>query len=624
MGVSTPRTAKHYAKTRARTLAAEQDALAESRSSIPEPLIRLVERCQTDPRYFMQGCLSVAPLAGGEVVPFLLNPGQSAVMDVVERQLRENRPIRVIVLKSRRQGISTLGQGLVYWATSTRPHRKGIVVAHKSVNTAAIFETCKLMWDLDMRSKLGVRPQILNSNALALRFDVDRKAKEKGARGLNSSLIVESAEGTGVAVGMTLQAAHLSEVGKWDNPTIMAGLGIALTNAPGTIGIMESTAEGVGNMFHQSWVDAVAGKNEWEPIFLPWTIDPNCSIPLTKAERESWDFQDGTERDLYEKQGVTLEQLKFRRLKIASPDLFRAGVKPEDMFRQEFPTTPDEAFLSSGTKFFLIDRVRDLKSSGRGTKKPLYRATIPLGDVPAQRSSADRSPIHVVPARADYGELEVWEDPIPDEDYVIGADVAQGVEGDSSVAWVLKRSTLQFVARLAANRMDADEFGQRLAILGWRYNEALVGPESNGPGVAAISALRRLRYNRIWFDRNLEKTDMPIQNRMGWRTSPANRRTVLERVEEEIRRATIDMPGEAFFAECETFDIIDGKPQAAIGKHDDDIMAVAITLQLHILGGALRRVKTRQAAFTPKIDPVRPKAQPSTTKKKQIRVLEFF
>jgi hypothetical protein len=368
---------------------------------------------------------------------------------------------------------------------------------------------------------------------------------------------------------------------------------------------MESTAEGVGNLYHKNWVSAKKGKSEWVPIFLPWSIDPRCWTDLSPGEAESWEFLDSYEREIYERHDLALEQLKWRRIQLSSPEMLRPGVRPEDVFRQEYPLTDDEAFLVSGQHFFLMEGVSALENSPKGARQHIYRARIPVDDLPADRDRRERGPILRTPKRDDFGELTVWEDPVPGEDYVIGADCAQGLEhGDFHVGWVLRRSTLSFVARIKGNKFDADEFGLKLALLGWRYNTALVGPEINGPGVATNSALKRIHYSRVWFDRDIVRADEPVHQFMGWRTTSANRRTVLERLEEEIRRRTISMPAVEFYDETRNFLLIDGKPEASAGNHDDEIMAAAITIQLHLKGGAQRRSGPVEAPVHHMLKPV--------------------
>jgi hypothetical protein len=623
MASSTERSLKTYARRQGEKRTADRAAVRASASKIDPVVLDFMEKCQKSPRYFIECCLSVQPMEGGEIVPFILNPGQDLVMQSVERQLAENKPVRVLCLKSRRHGISTLGEALAYWGTSNFPYKNGMVVAHKKVNTGEIFRMAKLFYDTDSRHKLNIAPEILESNAMALRFGVDRKAKAIGRTGLNSQLLLDSAEGSGVGVGLTLHVLHLSEIGKWVNEMIMPGLMVALTRAPGTIGIAESTAEGVGNTFHKMWKEAEAGRSEWDPVFLSWLLDPNNWLPVSEREAAAWSFTDRYERDLYEKHGASLNQIKWRRMKLSSPEMMRPGYAPEEIFKQEFPTTPDEAFLTSGKNFFLVENLEALAASGKGVKKPAYRARIPLEKVPADRDKRDWKALHIPPVRDDYGELYVWEEPKAGEDYVIGGDPAQGLEhGDNSVAWVLKRSTLEFVARLKSRKFDSDEFGQKCALLGWWYNTALIGIEINGPGVAANSALRRVHYNRVWYDRDIVRADEPMKQYLGWRTSTANRRSILERLEEEIRRMTVSIPAEEFFAEARTFQLIDGRPEAIVGCHDDEIMSAAIAVQIHLRGGAVRGTKaTKEAA--PTLDFAKPKSKENLKRKREIRSYEW-
>jgi hypothetical protein len=623
MASSTERSLKTYARRQGEKRTADRAAVRASASKIDPVVLDFMEKCQKSPRYFIECCLSVQPMEGGEIVPFILNPGQDLVMQSVERQLAENKPVRVLCLKSRRHGISTLGEALAYWGTSNFPYKNGMVVAHKKVNTGEIFRMAKLFYDTDSRHKLNIAPEILESNAMALRFGVDRKAKAIGRTGLNSQLLLDSAEGSGVGVGLTLHVLHLSELGKWVNEMIMPGLMVALTRAPGTIGIAESTAEGVGNTFHKMWKEAEAGRSEWDPVFLSWLLDPNNWLPVSEREAAAWSFTDRYERDLYEKHGASLNQIKWRRMKLSSPEMMRPGYAPEEIFKQEFPTTPDEAFLTSGKNFFLVENLEALASSGKGVKKPAYRARIPLEKVPADRDKRDWKALHIPPVRDDYGELYVWEEPKAGEDYVIGGDPAQGLEhGDNSVAWVLKRSTLEFVARLKSRKFDSDEFGQKCALLGWWYNTALIGIEINGPGVAANSALRRVHYNRVWYDRDIVRADEPMKQYLGWRTSTANRRSILERLEEEIRRMTVSIPAEEFFAEARTFQLIDGRPEAIVGYHDDEIMSAAIAVQIHLRGGAVRGTKATKEAV-PVLDFAKPKSKENLKRKREIRSYEW-
>jgi hypothetical protein len=621
---------KSHARKRVAVEAARERARGEATTSLDPVLLDFVRDYTLDLGFFVEKLLSVDPIEGGDIVPFVLNPGQRVVVGAIKEQSDAGEPMRVIVLKSRRQGISTLSEALVYGMASTRPNHHGLVIAHKNDAAADLHRMAKGFYETDQRHKIpGLIPEIEASNETALRFDNPDKKARATRPGLRSSMVVGSAEGRGVARGKTLHSVHASEVAFWSNSSVWQGVGNALTYAPDTLGIMESTANGIGNLFHKTWVQAIKGKNEWKPVFLPWSIDPRCQIEVSAREEREWDFGDAKERDLFEKHGLTLAQLKWRRRKMASPDVVTPGLSEEDMFRQEYPLTPDEAFLTTGKHFFLPEGLERLAASSKGVTKPVKRVNleVPPGVNLVQRPAGEYAKVMPLIRDDQYGQVTVWEPPVEGGDYVLGGDVAEGLEhGDYSVAWVFRRDTLSFVARLKTARMDPDQFGQQCALLGWWFNEALVAVEYNGPGLAANLALRRAHYRRLWFDRDTGKIGEPTSGHyQGWRTTSANRPTMLWRLEEEIRSGTIAMPAEEFFDEARTFQIVDGRPEALVGAHDDEIMAAAIAVQIHVLGGAVRgRAVRKEKLRETKLTYWDPKPQFDERPKRQIRNAEAW
>lgn len=614
---STERAGRAHARRYLATLAANARA-DKPPEQLPDDVQEIVRRLHDEPRFFIESLLSVVPIEGGAPVPFLLNRAQDIVVSAVERQLAEGRPVRLIVLKSRRQGISTLGQGLGYWKTSTQAFQNGLVIAHKRDVSTELFRTGQRFYEFDKRRQFGLLPAIKASNEAALRFGNADKNTRGVDPGLDSALVVATAEGGGVA-GFTLQFLHASETSKWTNPAIMAGLGIALSKTPGSIGLMESTAEGYDAIFKPTWDAATKGRNEWEPIFLPWSIDPKCQIAVTEGERRSWDFESKDERDLFERNGLSLEQIKWRRMQIASPDMIRPGVRPEDVFRQEFPLTPDEAFLSSGSHFFLPEGLARLEASEKGPREPVRRVEIVSPLTTRERGPRDWAPLKPILSDSKHGTVAIWEQPVAGEDYCIGGDVAEGLShGDASVAYVLRRSNQRFVAKIKSQGLEADEFGEKVALLGWLYNGALVGVEINGPGILANKTIRNLHYVRIWRDRDTLRLDSPTKQHLGWRTTPGNRRPMLDQLEMGVRLGEFDMPDAEFYVQCRDFQLVDvgehARPQAIDGRHDDDVMAAAITWQLHLRGGALRLEKRKEADFV--LDYAAPRPAPMKKKRK--------
>lgn len=556
------------------------------------------------PGAFIEENLQVVDgLDTGRIIPFKLNPGQEVFIRLLEKALRELSYVRMIVLKSRRQGISTICEAIMYWIASCRENANTLVLAHDKDTSTELFRIAQGFYENDARHASGNMPLLQEISRAGLRFGNPNKNTRHLEPGLRSAMLVETAEGRGVARGFTLAGYHWAEVAYTKKQEVATGLNIACSRAPGTVGIWESTANGVGDAFEDTWKKAVEGKSEFVPVFLPWNIDPRCTRPLTLSERSMWQYRSG-ERELMEKYGLSLEQLKFRRITIESPECYVPGVDPADVFAQEYPLCWEEAFLKRGRNFFSIASLNTLKESEKGVRDPdkQYMVKVPLNNVEIATRKDHRGsklpPVMPVFLEAGHGPFWVWEHPVDGEDYVVAGDAAEGLQhGDNSIAIVLARRAKKVVARYASKALDPDEFGLMCACIGWYYNTALVGIERNGPGVAANKVLRDIKYPRAWYERDLINVNEPVKSFMGWSTSVSTRRPMLDRLEEAVRNLEFGLPSSAFYEEARNFilseykdasGVLKAKPVAAPGHHDDEILATAIAVQLHIHGGIIK------------------------------------
>lgn len=131
-------------------------------------------------------------------------------------------------------------------------------------------------------------------------------------------------------------ATHNSEVGFWPFAhEHAAGVMQAIPDAPDTEVILESTANGVGNFYHEQWTKAVAGESEFIAIFVPWFLQPEYRSPAPKDI-----VLDEGEAELVGAYGLDLDQIAWRRKKVAE-------LGSVELFRQEYPCSPDEAFQTS-------------------------------------------------------------------------------------------------------------------------------------------------------------------------------------------------------------------------------------------------------------------------------------
>lgn len=139
---------------------------------------------------------------------------------------------------------------------------------------------------------------------------------------------------------------HNSEVAFWNNADEHSkGIMQAIPSGAGEI-ILESTANGVGNFFHQKWQEAEAGISEYQAIFVPWFWQEEYKTPIRKEFKPTPD-----EQELIELYQLTPEQLLWRRNKIIEFSV--NGTDGEKAFKQEYPNNSTEAFQLTGEDMWL-------------------------------------------------------------------------------------------------------------------------------------------------------------------------------------------------------------------------------------------------------------------------------
>lgn len=583
-------------------------------------LIEQLDRYASDPEAFIEECLWVRHIDGGRTVPFRLTVGQRIVVRKIRWYLHLGKPVRIIILKSRRQKISSLCQALAYWYTSTHAYVNGLTCADKNDLTEKIFEQgVKFFYENDERRAFGVRPETETSSRRELKFGNPDKKSRGEHPGLQSVLSVTSAESKEPARGDTLHFVHGSEVSYWpEDPPPWQAMGIALSNAPGTVAVLEATANGAGGFFHSTWRAALKGKNEWIPIFLPWWIDPANTEPLTADERLNWKWITNEEEDeeVYAKQWkLSLEQCKWRRAVIASSRCYSPGRSRYEIFRQEYPASEQEAWLSSSRNFFLPSKLDAWEADPeKGARDPLYRARVVNEGEPLD----DRGPGRLIPVSPKLekdveGELAVWSEYDPLEEYLIVADPAEGIQGrDETAIGVVARNAMEICAIFRSTSLSTREAAHVVALLGWFYGKAMVVVEANNHGAAVLQELLRILYPKLWYHRDVTKPGEELTGKPGWVQSYALRMYALKLLEAESRDPVFGIHDADFFDQARTFvwpvlpagqKMPDNpKPAAMSGHLDDLVLMAAMALGVHVNAAIARR----KAPPPPKGDPNEP------------------
>lgn len=505
----------------------------------------------TDFEFYARHCVRIRTKEG-TIAPLVFNRVQRRFAALIIEQMAERGYVRMVVLKARQQGLSTVITAWQYWWVSQRKAQKGLVMAHEADATATLWDMYKRVHD---NVPATVKPHNKYNSKNELTFDV-----------LDSALRIATAGGRGVARGDTLQVCHLSEVAFWPPGFAKAnfnGLIQAVPDVRGTAVFIESTAQGMVGKFREAWVGAANGSTGYVPFFSAWFESAEY-----RSEDVPADFVRTPEEVLllarFGAEGLNSnEQLVWRRRKIANSS-------PE-LFMQEYPATPDEAFISTGRPVFepqlLNDQIRALG----------------LDDKIIRRMSVDGITDNIgVLHENSRGELTIYAERDDKQTYVIGADVGMGVRGgDPSVAQVLDGN--QNLVATWRGVVHPDYFAKVLATLGFHYHTALIAPERNNHGLVTCITLRDLLYPNLYTDVIEGTLDNGADTiRLGFFTSEATKPLIIDKLRSAFKSGDIVINDKTTLDEMLCFVVTEsGKLQAEEGAHDDTVIALALALYVH-------------------------------------------
>lgn len=285
------------------------------------------KQCMLDFPYYAQRNLFIRPKEG-ELIPFVLNTAQQHIHGLIEAQRKKTGKVRAIILKGRQQGCSTYIEGRFYWRCTHRRGVRAFILAHESDSTNSLFTMAKRYHENCPRF---MKPAIQTSNAKELLFST-----------LDSGYKIGTAGNESVGRSQTNQYFHGSEVAFWNNTSeLVKGVLQTVPDMDETEVIYESTANGVGNFFHQQCIAAMKGEGEFQFIFIPWFWQTEY-VKYAPQDMVLTEYETELVRDYR----LSPEQLMWRRTKIQA--LSTDGSDGLKAFRQEYPNNPNEAFQFSG------------------------------------------------------------------------------------------------------------------------------------------------------------------------------------------------------------------------------------------------------------------------------------
>lgn len=516
---------------------------------------------RSDPLAMIRGGYLRVRTKDMELVPFVPNTSQQKILDAIQQARRAHQAVRIVVLKARQMGVSTLSQAIAYAFSSMRSNLNAFVMADDDDGAKYLFSMNETFWEEMDRLHSHLAPRRSKSSERRIVFS-----------GKRSAIYIETANNKRAGRKYTIHVLHASECAFWSKfKETMRGMMQAIPDKPETIAILETTANGT-NDFCKFWRrikrERKEGTTQWIPIFLSWKDHGEYVRKFsTDYERQMFESSlSGKEVELRKDHGLSLEQLHWRRWKISND-----FTGDEEGFQVEFPLTDDEAFVSTQKAVFPEKIIK------------AHQSTITPARLIGDLYLDGRRPVFM-PSKD--GHLKIYELPKAGHRYVIGADSCESSAGqDYACAQVIDRTTWTQAAMLYG-RIPPEVFGEEIARLGLFYNMAMIAPEINGPGFATIAKLSELGYPNVCRRQKTiidERTGMiGTTEELGWRTDAKNKGMIVRETAEGLRNMLIVMRDQSTLDELSQYVVKDVSEEGHIkygadeGYHDDTVMALMI------------------------------------------------
>jgi hypothetical protein len=406
--------------------------------------------------------------------------------------------VRQCWFKCRQPGGSTAASGAIAHLSFLNPYVYSLVVAHDKPTVQNIFDMYETFHS-NMNPLVRPLKRYFTKGQEMVLENPDEKTREFNP-GLKSKITVGEAKNIHLGPGRTIHGLHCSEVSRYPAPEdIKDGLLPALSDAPGTVAIIESAAHYAEGAvwFHDLCERAMRGESDFEYHFMQWWKMPEYWTPLADGEKLKLDPE---ERRLVREYELAAEQIKWRRRKIEE-------LESLELFYQSYPMTFAEAWISKDSAVFPRERLMDLRME---LSPPLRKCEI-----------VDNGMIVDDPK----GRLCIWFEPVPGQSYDIGADLGSGAGQDYTAAVVIERGTFKQVAEWHGN-IDPFDFADVLAAMGRYYNMAQIGPEVERYGNMMIGRLVAI-YPKIYVWRKWDQVVPRLTQMLGWETNSKSKQRIV-------------------------------------------------------------------------------------------------
>lgn len=536
-----------------------------------------------DFEFWCAKCVKVQDKETKKDIPFILRRPQRRLLERIWSQYRAAKPVRIVVVKARQWGGSTLIQMFMAWVQLTQETAWHSViigdVEGQARNVRGMYTRLADTYPPDLETVKFVPFEGSNKNKII---------KERGC-----IVSIGSMQKPDNLRSFDIMMAHLSEVGLWKEtlgkkPEDLAqSVSGTVPLLPRTLVVYESTAKGVGNYFHRLYQKAADNTDGLIGLFIPWFEIEMYQLPFTdKYEAEKfWDSMSDYEKLLWDL-GATLEGIKWYRWKKSTDDLddWRMGA--------EFPSFVDEAFQSTGKRAYSPLYTKRMR---KFCKEPIF-----VGDVFADASRGKDALKNIHLSAIPKGNLWLWKMPeegdMMENRYVVSVDIGgTNPNADYSIIRIIDRYWLTEDGVPEAigtwkGHIDQDLLIWKAVMLCKLFGNATLAVESNSldkqadtEGTHFITVLDEIKdyYDNIFARTDPQKIKEGAPVQYGFHTNKATKTDLINMMRRIYRTIGYIERDARVMNEADTYEMKDNGSFGAVdGAHDDMHMSTAIGLKV--------------------------------------------